>query len=280
MSIRIVTDSTCDLPSEIISRYGIHVVPLYINTGRQGYLDGIDITREEFYERLPTFPEHPTTAVPSIERFRAAYNTLADEGATEVLSIHISLALSAVMDVARIAAEKTTSVPVIVIDSQQLSLGTGFLVQTAGEMAAAGSSISEIQVALQSQIQRSHVFAALDTVEYLKRSGRMNKYLASFATLLQIKPILTMFNGKPGTERVRTRDRAIKRLVEMLSALGRLERVAIVHTHASLERLAELRTLAASLLPGGDIITQDITPVIGAHIGPGALGFAVVVETD
>ncbi len=280
MSIRIVTDSTCDLPAEIISRYGIHVVPLYINTGRQGYLDGIDITREEFYERLPFFPEHPTTAVPSIERFRAAYNTLADEGATEILSIHISIALSGVMDIARVAAQKTSSVPVTVIDSQQLSLGTGFLVLTAAEMAATGSTVSEIQVAIQSQIQRSHVFAALETLEYLKRSGRMNKYVASFASLLQIKPILTMFNGKPGTERVLTRNRALKRLIEMLTALGRLERVAIVHTHASFDRLAELRTLASALLPGGDILTQDITPVIGSHIGPGALGFAIVRASD
>lgn len=280
MTIRIVTDSTCDLPHEIIEKYGIHIVPLYINTGRQGYLDGIDITREEFYTRLPDFPEHPTTAVPSIERFRAAYNTLADEGATEVLSIHISEALSGVMDVARVAARTTTSVKVTVIDSQQLSLGTGFLVQTAAEMAAEGRTVSEIQVVLQSQIQRSHVFAALDTLEFLKRSGRMNKYVAGFASILQIKPILTMHNGKPGTERVRTRERALKRLTEMLQVLGRLEKVAIVHTHASMDRITELRKMAGSLIPKGDILCEDITPVIGTHIGPGAVGFAVVKALD
>jgi DegV family protein with EDD domain len=280
MSIRIVTDSTCDLPARIIAQYGIHVIPLYINTGRHGYLDGVDITREEFYTRLPDFPEHPTTAVPSIERFRVAYNTLADEGASEILSIHISASLSGVMDMAQVAARTTTSVHVTVIDSQQLSLGTGFLVQTAAEMAEAGSSVSEIMVVLQSQIQRSHVFAALDTLEYLKRSGRMNRYVANFASLLQIKPIVTMYNGKPGTEKVRTRDRALKRVIEMLAAVGRLEKVAIVHTHASLERLKELRVLAGSLLPKGDILTEDITPVIGAHIGPNAVGFAVVAALD
>ncbi len=276
MTVRIVTDSTCDLPAAIIARYSIHVVPLYINVGKQGYLDGIDITREEFYTRLPTYPEHPTTAVPSIERFLAAYNTLADEGASEVLSIHISVALSAVIDVARVAAQETTSVPVTVIDSQQTSLGTGFLVETAAKMAAAGNRASEIQVALDSQIRRSHVFAMLDTLEFLKRSGRMNKYLAGFASLLQIKPILTMYNGKPGTERVRTRAHALKRLVEMLATVSPLERIAIVHTHALPERVAELRALAAPLLPHRDILTEEITPVIGAHIGPGAVGFAVV----
>jgi fatty acid kinase fatty acid binding subunit len=249
MSIRIVTDSTCDLPAEIINRYGIHVVPLYINVGRQGYLDGIDISRFEFYGRLPTFPEYPTTAVPSTERFHAAYNTLADEGASEILSIHISTSLSAVVDVAKVTARETTSVPVTVLDSQQISLGTGFLVEAAAKLAEAGKSAVEILSVLQSQIQRSHVFVALDTLEYLKRSGRMSKYIAGLATLLQVKPILTMYNVKPGTERVRTRDRALKRLVEMLAAIGCLERVAIVHTHAPPERVAELRAMAAHLLP-------------------------------
>jgi len=276
MTIRIVTDSTCDLPPNIISKYGIHVVPLYINAGRQGYLDGVDITREEFYTRLPDFPEHPTTAVPSIGRFTAAYNTLADEGATDVLSIHISSALSGVMDMARLAADSSETVHVTVVDSHQLSLGTGFLVLTAAEMAADGKSVSEIMEALRSQIQRTHVFAALDTLEFLKRSGRMNKYVATFASILQIKPILTMFDGKPGTEKVRTRERAVKRLLEMLESFGKLEKIAIVHTHATLDRLLEFQKIAASHLPKVDILTQDITPVIGAHIGPGAIGFAIV----
>jgi len=274
--VHIVTDSTCDLPADVIARYGISVVPLYINVGSQGFLDGIDMKRDEFYTRLPSFSTHPTTAVPSPQKFHAIYQALADEGASAILSIHISTALSGTVDVARSAAQETTAVPVTVFNSQQLSLGTGFLVETAAKMAVAGSSVSEILAALNDQVRRSHVFAALDTLEFLKRSGRMNKYLAGFASLLQIKPILTMYNGRPGTERVRTRDRALKRLVEMLAAVGTLERVAIVHTHALPERIAELRALAASFLPQGDILTADITPVIGAHIGPGAVGFAVV----
>ena len=276
MTVRIVTDSTCDLPAETILRYGIRVVPLYINVGNRGYLDGIDMKRDEFYTKLPTFPTHPTTAVPSPQKFRAVYDSLTDEGATDILSIHISVALSAVVDVARTAAKETTSVPVTVFDSQQLSLGTGFLVETAAIMAVEGCSVAEILFALTKQIKSSHVFAVLDTLEFLKRSGRMNKYLVGIASLLQIKPILTMHNGKPATERVRTRERAMKRLVEMLAAVGSLERIAIVHTHALPERIAELRAMAAHLLPKGEILTEDITPVIGAHIGPGALGFAVV----
>lgn len=275
MPVRIVTDSTCDLPAETIARYGIRVVPLYINVGRQGFLDGIDITREEFYTKLPTFSEHPTTAVPSPQKFHAIYDSLAEEGATEVLSIHVSAALSAIADEARIAAQETTSVPVTVFDSRQLSLGMGFLVETAAKLAAAGKNIGEILEALNAQIKRSHVFAVIDTLEFLKRSGRMNKFIANIGMLLQLKPILTMYDGKPGTERVRTRERATKRLLEMLRDVGKLERVAIVHTNAP-ERVAELRAQAGALLPEGDILVMDITPVIGAHIGPGAFGFAVV----
>ncbi|MCI0475245.1 MAG: DegV family protein [Anaerolineales bacterium] len=275
MPVRIVTDSTCDLPKETIARYDIRVVPLYINVGKQGFLDGIDLTREEFYNRLPTFPAHPTTAAPSPLKFRAMYDALADESATQVLSIHISSALSAVLDAAKIGARETLSVPVTVFDSRQLSLGTGFLVETAAKLAAERRTVGEIIPALNAQIARSRVFAALDTLEFLKRSGRMNSVVASFGTLLQLKPILTMYDGKPGAERVRTRERATERLLEMLHEVGVVERVAIVHTNAP-ARVAELRAQAAHLLPPGEIIATDITPVIGAHIGPGAVGFAVI----
>jgi len=277
MSVRIVTDSTCDLPQETIAQYGIGVVPLYINIGKHDYLDGVDIAREEFYKKLPTFLVHPTTATPSPLKFRAMYDALADEGATDVLSIHSSAALCAVVDVARVAAQETESVPVTVFDSRQLSLGTGFLVETAAQLAVEGRTVGEIIPALNEQIARTRVFAALDTLEFLKRSGRMNGTVAAMGSLLQLKPILTMYDGKPGAERVCTRERATERLLEMLHDVGALERVAIVHTHAP-DRVAELRTKAAHLLPPDDIIATDITPVIGAHIGPGVVGFAVIAK--
>src|SRR5512143_3741676 len=106
MPVRIATDSTCDLPAEVVARYGIRVVPLYINVGSQSYLDGIDMTREEFYRKLPAFTKQPTTAVPSPQKFRAMYDALADEGASAVLSIHISSSLSAIVNVAQVAAQE------------------------------------------------------------------------------------------------------------------------------------------------------------------------------
>jgi DegV family protein with EDD domain len=275
MPVRIVTDSTCDLPAETISRYGIQVIPLFINVGIQGYLDGIDMTRQDFYKKLPDFPVHPTTAAPSPQKFHEVYDMLAANGASTVLSIHISESLSGVLNVARMAARETESVPVTVFDSQQLSLGTGFLVETAAKMADAGQSISEILSTLNAQVRRIHVFAAIDTLEFLKRSGRMNRFIAHLGGLFQVKPILTMFEGRPGTERVRTRERASRRLLELLRGVGQLERVAIVHTNAA-DRVAELKVLAKEFLPVDDILVADITPVIGAHIGPGAYGFAVM----
>ncbi|MRS04618.1 DegV family protein, partial [bacterium] len=196
MVIRIVTDSSCDLPVEIIDRYGIRVVPLYINVGNQSYLDGIDLTRDEFYKKLPNFSEQPTTAVPSSQKFRAIYDALADEGATEVLSIHISTSLSAVVNVANVAASETKTIHVTVFDSKQLSLGTGFLVESAAKLALAGSSVPEIIMALNEQIERTHVFAALDTLQFMHRSGRVNSLMSTIGKILQIKPILKMYDGK------------------------------------------------------------------------------------
>ena len=275
MVVRIVADSSCDLPIDIRNQYGICVLPLYINVGSQGYLDGIDMARDEFYKKLPDFSHHPTTAVPSFQKFRAIYDTLAEEGASEILSIHISSSLSAVVDVAQIAAKETGTVPVTVFDSRQLSLGTGFLVEKAAQMAQAGAAVSEIVLALNEQIKRTHVFAALDTLKYLRRSGRMNSALSLVGEFLQIKPFLMMYDGKASAERVRTRKHAMTRLVELLKQYGPYEKVALLHSDA-VERARELLAEVKNLLPDGEIWFEQINPVLGAHIGPGVVGFACV----
>ncbi len=275
MTTRIVTDSTCDLPESVVADHRIIVTPLYINIGDQSYLDGVELSREEFYRGLPDWESLPTTAVPGPEMFRQAYERLADEGATEVLSIHISISLSAVLNSARLAAKETSRLPVTVLDSRQLSLGTGFLVQAAAKAAAEDRPMDEIISLLEEQISRTHVFAGLDTLEFLRRSGRMNRVMAGLGSVLRIKPLLKMYDGNPTSERVRTREGAITRLMGLLSDLVPLERVALVHTHAP-DRAEDLRQRVQHLLPKGEIPSVDITPVIGAHIGPDAVGFACV----
>ena len=271
MTIRIVTDSSCDLPHEIIREHQITVIPLFINVGDRSYQDGVDLSHQEFYERLPGFKPAPKTAAPGSEVFRKAFEQLASEGATEILSIHVSTKLSAIFDIASKAAKETTRLPVTVFDSRQLSLGTGFQVLAAAE----GCSLNEILTMLERQIRRTHVFAALDTMEYLKRSGRMNFAISSFGTLLQIKPFMKMYNGEPTAERVRTRKSAMKRLVELLKEFAPYEKVALLHSQA-VQRAQALLQEVRFLLPAGDIWMEEITPVLGVHIGPGVIGFACI----
>jgi DegV family protein with EDD domain len=275
MSIKIVTDSTCDLPASVIAENGITVVPLYINFGKEGYLDGVELSRQEFYQRLPDSDPFPTTAAPGTEVFRQTYDQLAAKGATQILSIHISPSLSATLSIAQLGAQETQTVPVTPFDSGQLSLGLGFIVLTAAHAAAAGRPLNEIIDLLREMTSRTHVVAALETLEYLRRSGRMNRAVASLGNLLQIKPLLRMHNGNPTAERVRTNKGATKRLIRYLSDLAPLEQVAFVHAQAP-NRAEALRQQVKHLLPGGAVPTVEITPVLGANLGPGAVGFACV----
>lgn len=275
MTIRIVTDSTCDLPEQVIQELKIVVVPLYINIGEQGFRDGVDITRQEFYTSLPDYPRHPTTGTPSMEVFCQLYSDLAAEGSTEILSIHISKSLSATVDVARLAAEKCREFRVTVHDSRQLSLGTGFQVELAARLAEQGKPMGEILDALNDLAERSFVAARLDTLEFLKRSGRMSATLSGIGSLLRIKPIMKMENGQPSSERVRTTRKAEERLVQLLNERTPIERFALVHTNAAQEARSFQKRIE-HLVPAGSDLAMDITPVIGAHIGPGAVGYAIV----
>ena len=275
MNIRIVTDSTCDLPDEVTKQQAITVIPLNINIGNDTFQDGIDLTRTEFYARLPEYSPSPKTAAPGPDVFKKEYERLADEGARSILSIHISETLSATINSARTAAEQFTRIPVIVLDSSQLSLGTGFLVEKAAIMGAAGETMEMIVSTLQKTMKRTYVFASLKTLEYLRRSGRMNFALASFGELLQIKPLLHMHLGKATAHRTRTQKWATERLLSWLNEYAPYEKLAVLHAGAQDEAEA-LREKVRSFLPNDDVSIIQITPVLGAHLGIGALGFACI----
>jgi DegV family protein with EDD domain len=275
MDIQIVTDSTCDLPEALVSQYDITVIPLHIQQGENTYLDGVNLTREQFYEKLPGFKPAPTTAAPGPDVFTQIFELLADQGAKAILSIHISESLSATINSARIAAEQFTRIPVTVLDSSQLSLGMGFIVEKAAQMAQAGKRLEEIVASLGEVMKRTYVFASLKTLEYLRRSGRMHFAVARLGELLQIKPLLHMNQGKPVAHRARTQKRATERLLEWLQEYAPYERLAIVHAGVPEEARSMLERIR-SFLPDGDIPIVQITPVLGAHLGVGALGFAVI----
>jgi DegV family protein with EDD domain len=275
MNIRIVTDSTCDLPEASVRKHGITVIPLYINQGNKSYLDGVDLTREEFYRRLPEFRPSPSIATPSPELFIQFWDKLTNEEAQTIISIHISEKLSATVNSARIAAQQFTRIPVTVLDSSQLSLGMGFIVEKAAQMAQLGHNLEDILAALQELMKRTYVFASLKTLKYLRRSGRMNFALAHFGELLQIKPLLHMNQGNPVAHRVRTQSKATERMLEWFAEYAPFEKLAIVHAgvqHEAEEMLAQIK----HFLPQGEIPIVQITPALGAHLGVGALGFACV----
>ena len=275
MSVYIVTDSTCDLPKEIVSQHSITVIPLAINVGDQSFLDGVDLTRSEFYTRLPNFNPHPKTAVPGPAVFMQAFECLADEGAQAILSIHISETLSAIVNSARIAAEQFTRIPVTVLDSGQLSLGLGFIVERAAELAESGKETQEIISALNNLMKRTYVFASLKTLEYLRRSGRMHFALAKFGEILQIKPLLHMNMGIAAAHRNRTQKRAIARLLEWLTEYAPYEKLAILHAGVQ-EEAEALYQQVRPFFPQGEVLVAQITPVLGTHLGIGALGFACI----
>jgi DegV family protein with EDD domain len=276
MSLRIVTDSTCDLPAATVHELEITVLPLNIHIGDEIRQDGVDISREEFYQRLPGMKSFPKTAAPGPEIFRQLYERLADEGAKAILSIHISESLSATVNVARKAAEEFTRIPVTVLDSSQLSLGTGFLVEKAAQMARAGHALEEILVEMKEQMNRTYVFASLKTLEYLRRSGRMHSAVAHIGEFLKIKPLLHMNLGKATVERVRTQKKATEQLLDWLKEYAPYEQLTVLHAGIQEEAEALQEAVRAYFPEEMEPVPVQITPVLGTHLGVGALGFAAV----
>lgn len=279
MTIKIVTDSACDVPPELARQFDITVVPVYINVGEKSYLEGIEISREQFYNRLPTFAEYPTTAAPSVGAFTELYEQLTAAGATQILSMHIAHDLSAVYNTARVGAAAAKSAPVTLFDTRQITLGAGLLVLLAAEAAAAGQTVAEIVKMLNEKVRCTHVFGMINSLESLHRSGRVSWAEFGIGTLLQIKPIMMITDGViSAAAKVRTRKRAIRQMLKLVSDLAPFERLAIIHVNAQ-EAAEELCQLSGDLFAGLSEtapMIQGITPAIGTHLGVGAVGFAAV----
>jgi DegV family protein with EDD domain len=278
MKLGLVTDSTCDLPADLIQRFGIQVVPTILIIEGQQYADGEGIRRDDFYARLPAMKIFPTTAAPSIGDFSARYLRLLEAGCDHILSIHAASKLTAICSIAGQAANDFPN-KITVVDSGSLSLGIGFQALAAAEAAESGADLSEALAAIESTRRRLHVSAALDTMDYLRRSGRVPAAIAILGGALSIKPMVELTDGqlKP-VGAVRTTSQADERMATFLKAGLPLERLAILHTGAESRArafLARLMDESRRELPR-DILMVNVTTVIGAHVGPNGLGFASV----
>lgn len=276
MKLGVVTDSTSDLPKYLIDQYEIEVIPsILILEGRE-HADGIGISREDFYKRLPSLRTPPTTAAPSIGDFSSRYDALLARGCDHVLSIHAAGALTTIINSARQAAQDFPD-KITIVDSASLSLGLGFQVIAAAEAAEMG--LQAALQAIESTRRRLHVSAALDTMENLKRSGRVPAVISFFGSMLNVKPLIELTDGEvKAVGAVRTTRQANERMLNFLLEGGELERLAILHTGAEprAKEFLDAVMQSASQSAPRDILMVNVTPVIGAHVGPNGLGFASV----
>ena len=271
MMIALVTDSTSDLPPDLAAKHHIRVIPTHVIVGETSYEDGTGFTREDFYTRLPAMSPPPTTAAPSSGTFEQVYTELFAEGADRILSIHAASKLTAIYAAARMAAEPYGD-RVHVLDSTSLTMGLGFQVLAAAEAVQQGASLSETLDIIENTRTRVRVIAMLDTLEYLRRSGRVSHLRAALGEVLRLRLFVDVRDGQViPLERIRTRSRAIERLGEILESFGPVERFAMLHTNAE----ADARKFIAHLSPDTQLLI-NVTPVIGTHVGPNGLGFAVV----
>lgn len=278
MKIGVVTDSTSDLPGDLARRFGVEVVPTILVVEGKQYADGKDLSRGDFYARLPAMQTFPTTAAPSIGEFSARYQKLLDSGCDFVLSIHAASQLTAVCDIARQAADDFPG-RVAIVDSGSLSLGLGFQALAAAEAAESGADVETAIASIADVRRRLRVFAALDTMDYLRRSGRVPAAVTLLGGMLSIKPLIELTDGllKPAGA-TRTTRQADERMAALLKAGLPIERLAILHTGAESRArgfLSRLMEECRRELPR-EILVVNVATVIGAHVGPNGLGFAAV----
>ncbi len=273
MKIGLVTDSTADISARLVEKYRLEVVPALIVLDGKSFADGIEISREEFYNRLPNLKGPATTAAPSVGSFAARYEKLLVAGAQTIFSIHAASSLSGIFNAARLAAESFGG-RVRLVDSGQLSLGTGFQVLDAAEAISSGAESQEVATILASIQEGIKLVAALDSLDYLRRSGRVSWAKARVTSLLKLKPIIALAHGNvESLGAVRTTRRADAHLLAVARRCGVISRLAVLHTNAE-ERA---RNFLAALAPNLSVepMLVNVTPVIGAHLGPNGLGFAL-----
>ncbi|MBI2846357.1 MAG: DegV family protein [Chloroflexi bacterium] len=273
--IRVVTDSTSDIPKEIAQGLGITVVPCNVHFGEEVYRDGADLTADDFYQRLTQSTVFPTTSQPSAGVFLEAYRQLAQE-TDQIVSIHISAKLSGTINSAMTAVQSLGGrCRIEIVDSAQTTMALGLIAIAAAEAAKGGQTLEGVLKTTREAISTTRVFALLDTLEYLKRGGRIGKLQAFLGSLLNIKPILTVKDGEAHPmERVRTKAKGMDRLFALAKGCMPANDIAVVYSTNQGDAEAFTRRLGA-IYPAARIRRARIGPVLGAHLGPGAIGVVV-----
>ena len=273
MTVGIVTDSSCDLPDDEFTGLNIEVVPLFIRFGTDEFVDREQITVEDFYRRMASAEELPQTAAPPPGRFEQAFRRCLEAGCEAVVCINLSSAISATMQSAAQAASAVgDSADIRVLDSRSVTAGLGTMVLQAARMAADGASADAVEAFVADASERTHVFGTLNTLENLRKGGRIGGAQALLGTMLSIKPIVDISSGEVAeAAKPRTRRKALGWLRDTLRAAGPVEHLAVMHGEAS--DVDDFCDILAQVHPG-DIRVSRIGPVVGTHAGPGVLGMA------
>jgi DegV family protein with EDD domain len=271
MVVKIVTDSSCDLPAQLVQELGITVVPLYVRFGEKTYRDRVDITEDQFYQRLQHDPIHPSTIQPSPHDFTNIYQKLSSE-ADGIVSIHISGKLSGTCNSALQGKELVENgCPIEVIDSQILTMGLGQIVMVAAKAAQAGESFEKVLTKVKQIIPNVHLLGLLDTLKYVALGGRIFKAKALLGSILNVKPLLSLKDGVTvPAGQARTRAKGIDRLFDFVKSATNIEDLAVVYNTTPGEAQALVERLG-SIFDKERIIVAMVGPMLGVHMGPGAL---------
>ena len=278
--VAVVTDSSPYLPQHLLDEYPIHVVPLVVIWGEEHYADGVDITPDEFYTRLEDAEVMPSTSQPSVADFQHIFQELHEQG-YQILAVLISDRLSGTISSATQARKLLPEAEIEIVDSESVAMACGFQVLSAARAAARGASLQECKnTALQAR-ERSGVIFVLDTLEFLHRGGRIGGAKRFFGTLLQVKPVLAIEEGVVvSVDQVRTQKKALERIVEIVQSKAENHKsVRLATLHANNQSTAEkILEEASSRIQPQEKIFSEVSPVIGTHAGPGAVGLAYLLD--
>jgi fatty acid kinase fatty acid binding subunit len=283
-SIAVVTDTDSSLPAELAARYGILQVPISVHFGQDTLRAGVDIDDATLFARVDREGKYPTTSAPAPGEFAEAYRAAFADGVDEIVCICVSSALSAVGQAAATAAGTMPDRKITIVDSQAVAMVQGFMAIEAAEAAQAGAPAEEIVRRAVAVRDRSTIYGALATLKYLAMSGRVGHVAAGFANLLEVKPIVTLVDGKlQMLERVRSRKRALARVIELTSEAlaGRtLERLAVQHVACPEEALAFKEQLCAAIPCPDEVVIAEFTPGLSVHTGAGLIGVAATAAAS